>query len=72
MSKTCVICGESETIGLSDCTEAAFQKIKEYSYQWLQLGRLVTLKSLTQKNRYSITYTILVQSYTILYQNAST
>lgn len=43
MFKICIICGDGESSGLSDCSEKSFEKIKEFSYSWHQLGRLVTL-----------------------------
>lgn len=46
MVNICVICNDSEVLGLSECSEKSFEKIKEYSKSWNQLGRLVPHKSL--------------------------
>lgn len=44
MNKICVICGGSDLLGLDDCDEKCFLRMKEFTCAWHQLGRLVALK----------------------------
>lgn len=60
MVKVCLICGDSETAGLSDCTEPAFEKIKEFCNEWHQLGRLVMLREWPVQYRYIISLKLLL------------